>query len=140
MAVSIAYPGSSADVLVKSSLITIENAVNGVQGMRYMSTDATSAGEATVNVVFDPGTDPNIATVLVKTRIDQVMPLLPELVQKEGVIVNPVQPSMLMYVNLYSKDKSMDEKFLYNYLRFFKCIMLFLESMHYVIIKILNVF
>ncbi|MEN4761202.1 MULTISPECIES: efflux RND transporter permease subunit [unclassified Chryseobacterium] len=115
VAVSIAYPGSSADVLVKSSLITIENAVNGVQGMRYMSTDATSAGEATVNVVFDPGTDPNIATVLVKTRIDQVMPLLPELVQKEGVIVNPVQPSMLMYVNLYSKDKSMDEKFLYNY-------------------------
>ncbi|WP_267402724.1 MULTISPECIES: efflux RND transporter permease subunit [unclassified Chryseobacterium] len=115
VAVSIAYPGSSADVLVKSSLITIENAVNGVQGMRYMSTDATSAGEATVNVVFDPGTDPNIATVLVKTRIDQVMPLLPELVQKEGVIVNPVQPSMLMYVNLYSNDKSMDEKFLYNY-------------------------
>lgn len=115
VAVSIAYPGSSADVLVKSSLITIENAINGVQGMRYMSTDATSAGEATVNVVFDPGTDPNIATVLVKTRIDQVMPLLPELVQKEGVIVNPVQPSMLMYVNLYSKDKSMDEKFLYNY-------------------------
>ncbi|WP_326983266.1 efflux RND transporter permease subunit [Chryseobacterium sp. MYb264] len=115
VAVSIAYPGSSADVLVKSSLITIENAVNGVQGMRYMSTDATSAGEATVNVVFDPGTDPNIATVLVKTRIDQVMPLLPELVQKEGVIVNPVQPSMLMYVNLYSKDKNMDEKFLYNY-------------------------
>lgn len=115
VAVSIAYPGSSADVLVKSSLITIENAINGVQGMRYMSTDATSAGEATVNVVFDPGTDPNIATVLVKTRVDQVMPLLPELVQKEGVIVNPVQPSMLMYVNLYSKEKSMDEKFLYNY-------------------------
>lgn len=115
VAVSIAYPGASADVLVKSSLITIENAINGVQGMRYMATDATSAGEATLNIVFDPGTDPNEAVVLVKTRIDQVMPLLPELVQKEGVIVNPIQPSMLMYVNLYSTNKNMDEKFLYNY-------------------------
>lgn len=115
VAVSIAYPGASADVLVKSSLITIENAINGVQGMRYITTDATSAGEATVNVVFDPGTDPNAAVVLVKTRVDQVMPLLPELVQKEGVVVNPIQPSMLMYVNLYSTSKDMDEKFLYNY-------------------------
>lgn len=115
VSVFIAYPGASADVLVKSSLITLENAINGVQGMRYISTDATSAGEATLNVVFDPGTDPNEAVVLVKTRVDQVMPLLPELVQKEGVIVTPIQPSMLMYVNLYSKNKSMDEKFLYNY-------------------------
>ncbi len=115
VSIFIAYPGASADVLVKSSLITLENAINGVQGMRYISTDATSAGEATLNVVFDPGTDPNEAVVLVKTRVDQVMPLLPELVQKEGVIVTPVQPSMLMYVNLYSKNKSMDEKFLYNY-------------------------
>lgn len=115
VSVFIAYPGASADVLVKSSLITLENAINGVQGMRYISTDATSAGEATLNVVFDPGTDPNEAVVLVKTRIDQVMPLLPELVQKEGVVVTPIQPSMLMYVNLYSKNKSMDEKFLYNY-------------------------
>ena len=115
VAVTIAYPGASADVLVKSSLITIENAINGVQGMRYVTSDATSAGEATVNVVFEPGTDPNQAVVLVKTRIDQVMPLLPILVQKEGVVVNPIQPSMLMYVNLYSNNKSMDEKFLYNY-------------------------
>jgi len=115
VSIFIAYPGASADVLVKSSLITLENAINGVQGMRYISTDATSAGEATLNVVFDPGTDPNEAVVLVKTRVDQVMPLLPELVQKEGVIVTPIQPSMLMYVNLYSKNKSMDEKFLYNY-------------------------
>ncbi|WP_313374526.1 efflux RND transporter permease subunit [Chishuiella sp.] len=115
VSVSIAYPGASSEVLVKSSLITIENAINGVQGMRYMTTDATSAGEATLSVIFDPGTDSNMATVLVKTRVDQVMSLLPELVQKEGVIVQPVQPSMLMYVNLYSTNKSMDEKFLYNY-------------------------
>jgi len=111
----IAYPGSSADVLVKSTLITLENAINGVQDMRYMATDATSAGEATLRIIFEPGTDPNQAVIRVKTRVDQVMPLLPELVQKEGIVITPIQPSMLMYVNLYSKGKSMDEKFLYNY-------------------------
>lgn len=111
----IAYPGASADVLVKSTLITLENSINGVQGMRYMATDATSAGEATLRVIFEPGTDPNQAVIRVKTRVDQVMPLLPELVQREGVIITPIQPSMLMYVNLYGEDESMDEKFLYNY-------------------------
>lgn len=111
----IAYPGSSADVLVKSTLITLENAINGVQDMRYIATDATSAGEATLRVIFEPGTDPNQAVIRVKTRVDQVMPLLPELVQREGVIIRPIQPSMLMYVNLYSTNESMDEKFLYNY-------------------------
>jgi HAE1 family hydrophobic/amphiphilic exporter-1 len=111
----IAYPGSSADVLIKSTLIPLESAINGVQGMRYIVSDATSAGEATIQIVFEPGTDPNQAVVNVKTRVDQVMPLLPELVQREGVIITPIQPSMLMYVNLYSTDKNADEKFLYNY-------------------------
>ena len=111
----IAYPGASADVLVKSTLTTLENSINGVQGMRYIATDATSAGEATIRVVFEPGTDPNEAVIRVKTRVDRVMPLLPDLVQREGVIIMPIQPSMLMYVNLYSKDNSLDEKFLYNY-------------------------
>lgn len=115
VSIFIAYPGSSADVLVKSTLITLENSINGVQGMRYMATDATSAGEATINIIFEPGTDPNQAVIRVKTRVDQVMPLLPELVQREGVVITPIQPSMLMYVNLYSKSESMDEKFLYNY-------------------------
>ncbi|MFC3809236.1 efflux RND transporter permease subunit [Lacihabitans lacunae] len=111
----IAYPGASADVLVKSTLITLENAINGVQDVRYMATDATSAGEATLRIIFEPGTDPNQAVIRVKTRVDQVMPLLPDLVQREGVVITPIQPSMLMYVNLYSKDKNLDEKFLYNY-------------------------
>ena len=111
----IAYPGSSADVLVNSTLITLENAINGVEGMRYIASDATSAGEATLRIIFEPGTDPNTAVIRVKTRVDQVMPLLPELVQREGVIITPIQPSMLMYVNLYSKEKSIDEKFLFNY-------------------------
>ncbi|MCH4553237.1 efflux RND transporter permease subunit [Aestuariibaculum lutulentum] len=111
----IAYPGSSADVLVNSTLIPLETAINGVQGMRYIASDATSAGEGTLRIIFEPGTDPNQAVVRVKTRVDQVMPLLPELVQREGVIITPVQPSMLMYVNLFSKQKDNDEKFLYNY-------------------------
>lgn len=111
----ITYPGASADVLVKSTLITLENSINGVQDMRYMATDATSAGEATLRIIFEPGTDANEAVIRVKTRVDQVMPLLPELVQREGVVITPIQPSMLMYVNLYTTDKNMDEKFLYNY-------------------------
>ena len=78
----IAYPGSSADVLVKSTLITLEQAINGVEGMRYIASDATSAGEATLRIIFEPGTDPNDAVIRVKTRVDQVMPLLPELVQR----------------------------------------------------------
>lgn len=111
----IAYPGSSADVLVNSTLIPLETAINGVEDMRYIASDATSAGEATIRIIFEPGTDPNEAVVRVKTRVDQVMPLLPELVQREGVIITPIQPSMLMYVNLSSTDKNNDEKFLYNY-------------------------
>jgi hydrophobic/amphiphilic exporter-1 (mainly G- bacteria), HAE1 family len=111
----IAYPGSSADVLVNSTLIPLERAINGVQGMQYLISDATSAGEATIQIVFEPGTDANAAVVNVKTRVDQVMNNLPPLVQREGVIITPIQPSMLMYLNLYSTDKDADEKFLYNY-------------------------
>lgn len=111
----IAYPGSSADVLVQTTLVPLERAINGVQGMQYIISDATSAGEATIQIVFEPGTDPDAAVVNVKTRVDQVMNNLPPLVQREGVIITPIQPSMLMYVNLFSTDKNADEKFLYNY-------------------------
>ena len=111
----IAYPGSSARVLVETTLVPLERAINGVQGMQYIISDATSAGEATIQIVFEPGIDPNAAVVNVKTRVDQVMNNLPPLVQREGVIISPIQPSMLMYVNLYSTDKHADEKFLYNY-------------------------
>ena len=111
----IAYPGASADVLINSTIIPLETAINGVQGMRYVASDATSAGEGTLRIIFEPGTDPNQAVVRVKTRVDQVMPNLPELVQMEGVVITPVQPSMLMYVNLYSNNEDDNELFLYNY-------------------------
>lgn len=115
VSISIEFPGSNADVLVKSTLTIIERAINGVQGMQYILSDATSAGEATIDVVFDPGTDPTIAAARVKSRVDQVMTNLPPLVQREGVIITPLQPSMLMYLNLFSTDKKNDEKFLFNY-------------------------
>lgn len=111
----IAYPGASADVLVRSVLIPLEKSINGTPGMNYMTSDATSAGEATIQVVFDLGIDPNQAVVNVKNRIEQVTNRLPPLVQREGIIVSGTQPNMLMYVNLFSEDEKADQKFLYNY-------------------------
>lgn len=111
----IEFPGSNADVLVKSTLTILEREINGVQGMQYMLSDATSASEASIDIVFEPGTDPTLAAARVKTRVDQVMTNLPPLVQREGVVIAPLQPSMLMYLNLYSKDNKVDEKFLFNY-------------------------
>jgi hydrophobic/amphiphilic exporter-1 (mainly G- bacteria), HAE1 family len=113
--VTLAYPGASAAVLIDSTLIPLERAINGVPGMRYLISDATSAGEATIQVVFEPGTDADLAVVNVKNRIDQVSSLIPELVRMEGIVVMRVQPSMLMYVNLYSTDPNANETFLYNY-------------------------
>ncbi len=113
--VKASYPGASAEVLTESVLIPLEQAVNGVPGMKYMTSDATSAGESNIQIVFDLGTDPDQAVVNVNTRIAQVLNRLPLLVQREGIIVNRVVPSMLMYVNLYSKDPNSDMKFLFNY-------------------------
>jgi len=111
----ISLPGGNADVLIKSTLTIMERAINGVPGMQYMMSDATSAGEATVQIIFEPGTDPTIAAARVKSRVDQILANLPILVQREGVIITPVQPSMLMYVNFFSTDKEYDQKFLFNY-------------------------
>lgn len=115
VSIFIEFPGSNADVLIKSTVTILERAINGVQGMQYILSDATSASEATIEIIFDPGTDPTIAAARVKSRVDQVMTNLPPLVQREGVIITPIQPSMLMYVNLFSTDKNVDEKFLFNY-------------------------
>lgn len=109
------YPGASAKVLTESVLIPLEQAVNGVPGMKYMTSDATSAGEANIQIIFNLGTNPDQAVVNVNTRIAQVLNRLPILVQREGVIVNRIVPNMLMYVNLYSKDSHADMKFLFNF-------------------------
>src|ERR1044072_2900514 len=113
--VSASYPGASAKSLTESVIIPLEQAINGAWGMRYMTSDATSAGEANVQVIFEPGSDINQALVQVSNGVEQVRNSLPILVQREGVIITPVIPSMLMYVNLYSKDKNANMKFLFNY-------------------------
>lgn len=113
--VSASYPGASAKSLAESVIIPLEQSINGAWGMRYMTSDATSAGEANIQVIFNPGTDISQALVQVSNRVQQVTNRLPILVQREGVVITPVIPSMLMYVNLYSKDKNANMKFLFNY-------------------------
>ena len=113
--VSASYPGASAKSLAESVIIPLEQAINGAWGMRYMTSDATSAGEANIQIIFEPGTDINQALVQVSNRVEQVRNRLPILVQREGVIITPVIPSMLMYINLYSKDTSANMKFIFNY-------------------------
>jgi HAE1 family hydrophobic/amphiphilic exporter-1 len=115
VSIFIEFPGSNAEVLVKSTLTILERAINGVQGMQYMLSTASSASEAGIDIIFEPGTDPTVAAIRVKIRVDQVMANLPPLVQREGVIITPLQPSMLMYVNLFTTEKNIDEKFLFNY-------------------------
>ncbi len=113
--VSISYPGASANVLVDSVLIPLEQSINGVQNMRYMTSSATSAGEAAIIIYFEPGTDPNINVVNVQNRVNIVQFQLPPLVVREGILVSQVVPSMLMYVNIFSTDPQADQKDLFNF-------------------------
>lgn len=113
--VAVSFPGSSAKILVDSTLVILERAINGVPNMRYMSSAATSAGEASIMIVFEPGTDPNVAVLNVNNRIQMVKNRLPPIVEREGIIVMQNMTSMLMYVNVYSKDPNHDQNFLYNY-------------------------
>jgi HAE1 family hydrophobic/amphiphilic exporter-1 len=113
--VAIAYPGASAEVLVDSVLVPLEQSINGVQGSRYIVSDATSAGEATIRIIFEPGTDPDLAVVNVQNRVNIVMNRLPPLVQREGILVSQVVPSMLLKVNIFSTDPSYSQSDLYNF-------------------------
>lgn len=109
------YPGANNELLVKSVIIPLEQALNGVPGMKYMSSNAGNDGEAAIQVVFDLGTDPNVSAVKVQNRVSSVVNKLPPAVVKEGVKITGEEPNMLMYVNLYSDDPTSDQKFLYNY-------------------------
>jgi HAE1 family hydrophobic/amphiphilic exporter-1 len=113
--VTISYPGASAAVLVDSVLIPLEQSINGVQNMRYMTSSATNAGEAAIIIYFEPGTDPNINVVNVQNRVNIVLFQLPPLVVREGILVSQVVPSMLTYVNLFSTDPNADQKDLFNF-------------------------
>jgi HAE1 family hydrophobic/amphiphilic exporter-1 len=113
--VTVSYPGASAEILVNSVLVILEQSINGVQDMRYMIGDATSAGEGTIQIIFEPGTDPNVAVMNVNNRVQMVKNNLPDIVQREGLVVMQNMTSMLMYVNVFSTDKNVDQNFLYNY-------------------------
>ncbi|MEZ6095593.1 MAG: efflux RND transporter permease subunit [Pirellulaceae bacterium] len=113
--VSVSYPGASAKILVDSTMVLLEQAINGVPNMRYMIGDATSAGEGTIQIIFEPGTDPDVAVMNVNNRVQAVKNNLPDIVQREGIIVMQNITSMLMYVNIYSKDPNADQNFLYNF-------------------------
>ncbi|MFV5692041.1 efflux RND transporter permease subunit [Flavobacterium sp. LT1R49] len=109
------YPGSNGELMIKSVIIPLEKALNGVPGMKYMTSDAGNDGEASIQVVFNLGTDPNQAAINVQNRVASVVNKLPPLVVREGVKITREESSMLMYVNLYSDDKNTDQKFLYNF-------------------------
>ena len=110
------YPGASSTVLTNSVLIPLEQAINGTPGMKYMFSTAASSGEANIQIVFNMGEDPNQALVNIQNRIEQMKMRLPPLVQLEGIVVQRLLPSMLMYVNLYSTNTSdADMKFIFNY-------------------------
>jgi HAE1 family hydrophobic/amphiphilic exporter-1 len=109
------YPGANGELLIKSVVIPLERAINGVPGMKYMASDAGNDGEATIQVVFNLGTDPNQASINIQNRVASVVNKLPPLVVREGVKVTREESNMLMYINLYSKDPHTDQKFLFNF-------------------------
>ena len=109
------YPGANGELMTKAVLIPLERAINGVPGMKYMASDAGNDGEATIQVVFNLGTDPNLAAVNVQNRVASVVNKLPPLVVREGVKITREESNMLMYINLYSKDPNTDQKFLFNF-------------------------
>lgn len=113
--VNASYPGANNELLIKSVIIPLERALNGVPGMKYIASDAGNDGEATIQVIFNLGTDPNQASLNVQNRVASVVNKLPPIVVREGVKITREESNMLLYVNLYSKDPKADQKFLFNY-------------------------
>ena len=109
------YPGANGELMIKSVVIPLERAINGVPGMKYIASDAGNDGEASIQVVFELGTDPNIASVNIQNRVAAVINKLPPIVVREGVKITRQENNMLMYINVYSKDSTLDDKFLYNF-------------------------
>jgi multidrug efflux pump subunit AcrB len=113
--VSAIYPGANAQVVADTVAAPIEQQVNGVEGMLYMSSQCTNDGTYTLTVTFQNGVDLNMAQVLVQNRVSLAQPILPDLVKRRGVTVKKKSPSVLMIVNLFSPDNSRDNLYLSNY-------------------------
>ena len=113
--ISAEYPGANGELMIKSVVIPLERAINGVPGVKYVASDAGNDGTASIQVVFNLGVDPNIASVNIQNRVAGVINKLPPIVVREGVKITREESNMLMYINLTSKDSTLDEKFLYNF-------------------------
>lgn len=115
--VSTTYTGANAETVLKSVIAPLEEAINGVENMTYMTSTATNTGSASITVYFAQGTDPDMATVNTKNRVSEVEGLLPAEVTKVGVTVEKRQNSMVKIISLYSPDDSYDQNFINNYFK-----------------------
>src|SRR5690242_11474212 len=109
------YPGANAQTVRDTVAAPIEEQVSGVEGMMYMSSRSTNDGAYNLTVTFKLGTDSDLAQVLVQNRVSLALPVIPALVQSEGISVKKMSPNTLMIVNLVSPDNSRDATFLSNY-------------------------
>lgn len=115
--VSTTYTGANAETVLKSVIAPLEEAINGVENMTYMTSTATNTGSASITVYFAQGTDPDMATVNTKNRVSEAEGLLPAEVTKVGVTVEKRQNSMVKILALYSPDDSYDQNFINNYFK-----------------------
>ena len=115
ISVSASYTGANAETVQKSVVVPLEEAINGVENMLYMTSTSTNTGSGSIMVYFNQGTDPDMATVHVKNRVAEAEGLLPAEVTKVGVTVQKRQNSMLKILALYSPDDSYDRNFINNY-------------------------
>lgn len=113
--VTVEYTGANAETVTKAAIVALERAINGVPGMKYMSSDAGNDGVGVVQIIFEVGTNPDVAAVNVQNRVAAVMAELPSEVIKNGVKIAKEENSMLMYLNIFSTDTTLQEKFLYNF-------------------------
>ncbi len=113
--VTASYPGASAEVVENSVTVPLEQQINGVEGMLYMSSNSANDGSSTIIVTFEVGYDLNIAAVDVQNRVAVALPQMPEEVQRSGVTVRRVSTDLTIVVNLISPDGSRDDVFLSNY-------------------------
>ena len=113
--VNATYPGASAETVAEQVATPIEQQINGVQDMLYMSSQSTGDGHMTITVTFKLGTDINIAQVLVQNRVATALPLLPQEIQATGVVVRQSSPDLLLAIHLYSPDRSLDPQYIANY-------------------------
>lgn len=114
--VSTTYFGASAETLQKSVIAPLEEAINGVENMTYMTSSTTNAGAASITIYFKQGTDPDMAAVNVQNRVSRATGQLPAEVTQVGVTTSKRQTSMLQIFSLFSPDDSYDENFLANYI------------------------